>query len=215
MDGLDVLGKLRVAADAVPVVMISGHGTVTTAVEATKLGAFDFIEKPLATERILLAIRNALGYSRLRDENRTLARTIEVRHDMVGASPCSARCSSPSGGPRPPTRPCSSGRERRRKELVARMIHKNSLRARERFVQVNCAAIPDELIESELFGHEKGSFTGATTSRSASSSWPTGAPSSWTSGRHEPEDPGQGPPRPPGGRVERVAPRARSRWTSA
>jgi two-component system nitrogen regulation response regulator NtrX len=163
MDGLEVLGKLRVAADSVPVVMISGHGTVATAVEATKLGAFDFIEKPLATERILLAIRNALGYSRLRDENRTLARTIEVRHDMVGASPVlrevleAVRRAAPTSAT-----VLIMGESGVGKELVARMIHKNSLRARERFVQVNCAAIPDELNESELFGHEKGSFTGAT-----------------------------------------------------
>ncbi|MBP1604337.1 MAG: ntrC, partial [Acidobacteria bacterium] len=87
MDGLEVLGRLKAVAEDLPVVMISGHGTVATAVEATKLGAFDFIEKPLATERILLAIRNALGFRRLRDENQTLAKTIELRHDMVGSSP--------------------------------------------------------------------------------------------------------------------------------
>jgi two-component system nitrogen regulation response regulator NtrX len=163
MDGLEVLGKLKAAAEDLPVVMISGHGTVATAVEATKLGAFDFIEKPLATERILLAIRNALGFRRLRDENRTLARTVELRHDMVGSSPVlrgvleSVKRAAPTSAT-----VLIRGESGVGKELVARMIHKNSLRARERFVQVNCAAIPDELIESELFGHEKGSFTGAT-----------------------------------------------------
>jgi two-component system nitrogen regulation response regulator NtrX len=163
MDGLEVLGRLKMAAESLPVVMISGHGTVATAVEATKLGAFDFIEKPLATERILLAIRNALGFSRLRDENQTLARTIELRHDMVGSSAAlRAVLESVKRAAPPSATVLIRGESGVGKELVARMIHKNSLRARERFVQVNCAALPDELIESELFGHEKGSFTGAT-----------------------------------------------------
>jgi two-component system nitrogen regulation response regulator NtrX len=163
MDGLEVLGRVKRLAEALPVVMISGHGTVATAVEATKLGAFDFIEKPLATERILLAIRNALGFSRLRDENQTLSKAIDIRHDMVGASPAlrqvveDVRRAAPTNAT-----VLIRGESGVGKELVARMIHKNSLRARDRFVQVNCAAIPDELIESELFGHEKGSFTGAT-----------------------------------------------------
>jgi len=163
MDGLEVLGRLKTVGDDLPVVMISGHGTVATAVEATKLGAFDFIEKPLATERILLAIRNALGFRRLRDENQTLAKTIELRHDMVGSSPA-LRAVLDAVKRAAPTNATVliRGESGVGKELVARMIHKNSLRARERFVQVNCAALPDELIESELFGHEKGSFTGAT-----------------------------------------------------
>jgi two-component system nitrogen regulation response regulator NtrX len=163
MDGLEALSRIKAVAESLPVVIISGHGTVATAVEATKLGAFDFIEKPLATERILLTIRNAIGFSRLNDENRSLKRVVEVRHEMVGGSPAlgqiveAVRRAAPTSAT-----VLIRGESGVGKELVARMIHKNSLRSRERFVQVNCAAIPEELIESELFGHEKGSFTGAT-----------------------------------------------------
>ncbi len=163
MDGLDVLSRIKNISDQLPVVMISGHGTVGTAVEATKLGAFDFIEKPLASDRVLLTIRNAIDQSRLRDENRSLRRAMEVRHEMVGASPALKRIVDAVGRAAPTNATVLiQGESGVGKELVARMIHGNSLRRRERFVQVNCAAIPDELIESELFGHEKGSFTGAT-----------------------------------------------------
>jgi two-component system nitrogen regulation response regulator NtrX len=136
---------------------------VSTAVDATKRGAFDFIEKPLATERILVTIRNALGFRKLADDNRSLSQAVEIRSEMVGSSPVlreileSVRRAAPTSAT-----VLIQGESGVGKELVARMIHKNSLRARERFVQVNCAAIPDDLIESELFGHEKGSFTGAT-----------------------------------------------------
>jgi two-component system nitrogen regulation response regulator NtrX len=163
MDGLETLQKIRQANDALPVVIISGHGTVSTAVEATKLGAFDFIEKPLASERVLVTIRNALDQGRLRDENRSLKRAVEARHQMVGESASirqiwdSIKRAAPTNATVLLLGESGSG-----KELVARAIHRNSLRSRDRFVQVNCAAIPEELIESELFGHEKGSFTGAT-----------------------------------------------------
>jgi two-component system nitrogen regulation response regulator NtrX len=163
MDGLEVLQRLRTADETLPVVMISGHATVTTAVEATRRGAFDFIEKPLASERVLVTIRNALDRSRLADENRSLKRVVEVRHQIVGESPSLKKVTDAVRRAAPTNATVLiNGESGVGKELVARAIHRNSLRSRERFVQVNCAAIPDDLIESELFGHEKGSFTGAT-----------------------------------------------------
>jgi two-component system nitrogen regulation response regulator NtrX len=163
MDGLEVLQRIKAANETVPVVMISGHATVSTAVEATKLGAFDFIEKPLASERVLVTIRNALDRSRLADENQSLRRAVEARHQIVGDSPQLKKVMDAIRRAAPTSATVLIvGESGVGKELVARAIHRNSLRSRERFVQVNCAAIPDDLIESELFGHEKGSFTGAT-----------------------------------------------------
>src|SRR5689334_19416622 len=163
MDGIEVLERLRNMNDALPVVVVSGHGTISTAVEATKKGAFDFIEKPFPSERILVSLRNALDQRRLRDENRTLKRAVEIRHQMVGDSPALKQVMTAVGRAAPTNATVLiHGESGVGKELVARTIHRNSLRSRERFVQVNCAAIPEELIESELFGHEKGSFTGAT-----------------------------------------------------
>jgi two-component system nitrogen regulation response regulator NtrX len=163
MDGLEVLERLRAASDALPVVVISGHGTISTAVDATKKGAFDFIEKPFASERLLVILRNALDQGRLRDENRSLKRAVEVRHQMVGESSGLKEVMGEVARAAPTSATVLIlGESGVGKELVARAIHRNSLRSRERFVQVNCAAIPEELIESELFGHEKGSFTGAT-----------------------------------------------------
>jgi two-component system nitrogen regulation response regulator NtrX len=163
MDGIEVLERLKARGDSPPVVMISGHATVSTAVEATKKGAFDFIEKPLASDRVLLTVRNAVDQRRLRDENFTLRRAAEARHEMVGDSAALERVREAIAKAAPTNATVLIlGESGVGKELVARAIHRNSLRARERFVQVNCAAIPEELIESELFGHEKGSFTGAT-----------------------------------------------------
>ena len=163
MDGLEVLQRLRAVQEALPVIMISGHATVSTAVEATKLGAFDFIEKPLSTERVLVSVRNALDQQRLTQEVAAFRKTETLKHQLVGDSPAirgvleAVKRAAPTSATVLITGESGVG-----KELVARAIHRNSLRARERFIQVNCAAIPDDLIESELFGHEKGSFTGAT-----------------------------------------------------
>src|SRR5881397_907737 len=163
MDGLEVLDRLRGMNDGVPVVVISGHGTISTAVEATKKGAFDFIEKPFASDRVLVSLRNALDQRQLRDENRSLKRAVEVRHQMIGDSQALRQVMAAVGRAAPTNATVLiQGESGVGKELVARTIHRNSLRSRDRFVQVNCAAIPEELIESELFGHEKGSFTGAT-----------------------------------------------------
>jgi two-component system, NtrC family, nitrogen regulation response regulator NtrX len=163
MDGIEVLERLRATNEALPVIVVSGHGTISTAVEATKKGAFDFIEKPFASDRVLVSLRNALDQRRLRDENRSLKRAVEVRHQMVGESMALKQVMAAVTRAAPTNATVLiQGESGVGKELVARTIHRNSLRSRERFVQVNCAAIPEELIESELFGHEKGSFTGAT-----------------------------------------------------
>ena len=163
MDGIEVLKKLKEAPDGPPVVILSGHGTVQTAVEATKLGAFDFIEKPPESERILLVARNALSQKKLRDENRQLRLSFDARYRIVGRSPSLEKVTDAIQRAAPTNATVLiMGESGVGKELVARAIHRNSLRKDESFVQVNCAAIPDDLIESELFGHEKGSFTGAT-----------------------------------------------------
>jgi len=164
MDGMDVLTRLRSMNETTPVVMISGHGTTSTAVEAIKRGAADFLDKPFeSTDRLLVTISNALEKGRLRDENRSLRKQAEIRHQMIGDSAGLAQVMAAVSRAAPTNATVLiHGESGVGKELVARTIHRNSNRSRERFVQVNCAAIPEELIESELFGHEKGSFTGAT-----------------------------------------------------
>jgi len=163
MDGIEVLDRLRAMNESLPVIVVSGHGSISTAVEATKKGAFDFIEKPFASDRVLVSLRNALDHRQLRDENRSLKKAVEVRHQMIGDSQALKQVMAAVARAAPTNATVLiQGESGVGKELVARLIHRNSLRSRERFVQVNCAAIPEELIESELFGHEKGSFTGAT-----------------------------------------------------
>ena len=162
MDGLETLARIQ-ARDAAPmVVMISGHGNIETAVRATKLGAFDFIEKPLSLSKIILVVRNALDYTRLEEENRRLRAELEERHEILGNSVAmkalrqQIALTAPTNG-----RVLIYGESGTGKELVARALHGSSARNKMPFVEVNCAAIPEELIESEMFGHRKGSFTGA------------------------------------------------------
>jgi two-component system nitrogen regulation response regulator NtrX len=163
MDGLEALKQIKGAVEDLPVAMISGHGTPATGFEARDQGAFTFIEKPLQREHVLAAARSMLEQRRLRSENVDLRKEIELRHELVGESAGLARVTEAVRKAAPTSATVLIvGESGVGKELVARAIHRNSLRSRERFVQVNCAAIPDELLESELFGHEKGSFTGAT-----------------------------------------------------
>jgi len=163
MDGLEVLAELRKQNPQLPIVMISGHGTISTAVEATRLGAFDFMEKPLERDRVLLVLRNALEKRRLEATVREYELQFEERYRMVGESAPLLQIQQDISRIAP-TRASVliTGESGTGKELVARAIHANSPRVDAPFVKVNCAAIPEELIESELFGHVKGSFTGAT-----------------------------------------------------
>jgi two-component system, NtrC family, nitrogen regulation response regulator NtrX len=163
LDGLEVLSRLRATNDALPVVVVSAHGTTATALEAGRLGAFRFIEKPLSKDYILDAVREGLELGTLRRENRQLRSALETRYQLVGDSPALARIMDQVRRAAPTNATVLiHGESGVGKELIARAIHRNSLRSRERFIQVNCAAIPEELIESELFGHERGAFTGAT-----------------------------------------------------
>ncbi|PYP30262.1 MAG: Fis family transcriptional regulator [Gemmatimonadetes bacterium] len=164
MDGLATLRALRELDARAQVVMISGHGTIQTAVEATQLGAYDFLEKPLDTDRILLTLRNALQHVDLSRENVRLRDEVQARHQIVGSSKAIKQLIERIEKVAPtPARVLITGENGTGKELVARAIHALSPRAAAGgpFVEVNCAAIPGELIESELFGHVKGSFTGA------------------------------------------------------
>ncbi|HLB54392.1 MAG TPA: sigma-54 dependent transcriptional regulator [Gemmatimonadales bacterium] len=162
LDGLDTLSRLRDLEPPATVVMISGHGTITTAVQATRRGAFDFLEKPLDTDRLLVTLRNALEHSTLTDQSRELKRVLDTRYAMVGNSAAlqAVRALIDRVGPTH-ARVLIHGDNGTGKELVARALHQGSPRREQAFVEVNCAAIPSELIESELFGHMKGSFTGA------------------------------------------------------
>ena len=161
-DGLHVLEKIKGINPDLPVIMMSGHGTVETAVKAIKLGAFDFLEKPIHFDKLLVMLEHAFELESLKKENKILRDTIEGEEQLIGKSAQMVHLrelislTAPSNG-----WVMIRGENGTGKELVAKTLHRESLRAKERFVAVNCAAIPDELIESELFGHEKGSFTGA------------------------------------------------------
>ncbi|MGB7211654.1 MAG: sigma-54 dependent transcriptional regulator [Gemmatimonadales bacterium] len=166
LDGLDTLSRLAGLEPPAPVVMISGHGTIATAVEATRRGAFDFLEKPLDSDRLLVTVRNALATATLRREHAELKGAADLRNAMIGASAALLEVRELMAKVAPtPARVLITGENGSGKELVARGIHQASLRAAGPFVEVNCAAIPSELIESELFGHIKGSFTGAVADR--------------------------------------------------
>lgn len=166
MDGLQVLERIKERDPGAIVVMISGHATIQTAVEATHLGAYDILEKPLDTDRILVLLRNALRHLDLEDENARLRADVESRYEMVGRSfAIRAVLDRIEKVAATPARVLITGENGTGKELVARAIHRQSPRASKPFVEVNCAAIPSELIESELFGHMKGSFTGAVADR--------------------------------------------------
>jgi len=163
MDGLEVLRRMRERGDTAPVIVISGHGTISTAVEATTQGAFTFLEKGFEGDVLKLNIRNALEQRRLSTEVRSYRELAEVRHEMIGGSPALKEVTEAISRAAPTSSTVLvHGESGVGKELVARAVHRNSRRGKERFVQVNCAALPEELIESELFGHERGAFTGAT-----------------------------------------------------
>ncbi len=162
MDGLETLQRVRELDPQAQVVMISGHGTIQTAVEATQLGAYDFLEKPLDTDRILLTLRNALQHVVLVTENVRLKQEVRAQYEIVGSSKAIRHVIGLIEKVAPtPARVLITGENGTGKELVARAVHALSPRGSAPFVEVNCAAIPTELIESELFGHMKGSFTGA------------------------------------------------------
>ena len=218
MDGLATLARMRERQIDVQVVIISGHGNVESAVRAIKMGAFDFVEKPLSLEKTVLVVRNALRQRRLEVENRALRARVDAQHTMVGESYAMAKLreqvamAAPTNG-----RVLIFGENGTGKELVARNIHQLSRRRAAPFVEVNCAAIPEELIESELFGHVRGAFTGAVADRRGKFEAAHGGHDlPRRDRRHEPEDAGQGAARAAGagdgggGRVD-AHPRRRAR----
>jgi len=166
MDGIEVLTKIRQKNEKLPVVMISGHGTIETAVEATKLGAFDFLSKPLDRDKLLVTIRNAIQQAKLSEEYEKLQERVEGKRRIIGGSEKMKEVLAVIDQVAPTdARVLITGENGTGKELIAHALHRASKRNAKQFIEVNCAAIPSEMIESELFGHEKGSFTGATAQR--------------------------------------------------
>ena len=162
LDGLEALTELKRQHPLLPVIMVSAYGSVENAVKATRLGAFDFIEKPPNADKILLSVRNALEWARLAEENRRLRQQRAPVKEIIGASAAISRLREKLALVAPTNAAVLiSGDNGTGKELVARALHAFSRRAHQPLVEVNCAAIPEDLIESELFGHEKGAFTGA------------------------------------------------------
>ncbi len=163
MDGLDTLKAIKAAHPNILVIMMSGHGTIETAVKATKLGAFDFIEKPLSLDKVIIMVANALNVIRLEEENVLLKQQVSHQYELTGSSQIISELKEMISIVAPTNAwILIMGENGTGKELVARSIHHLSHRSHKPIVEVNCAAIPEELIESELFGHEKGAFTGAT-----------------------------------------------------
>lgn len=162
MDGIELLSALKEQDVEAPIVMISGHGNIETAVECIKKGAFDFIEKPIDLNRLLITVRNALDKGSLVAETKTLKKKIAKKHQMIGQSPAIEKVRMMIDRVAPTdARVMITGDNGTGKEVVARLLYEQSNRVSEPFIEVNCAAIPSELIESELFGHEKGAFTSA------------------------------------------------------
>ncbi|HYI97932.1 MAG TPA: sigma-54 dependent transcriptional regulator [Bryobacteraceae bacterium] len=165
-NGIDLLREIRMKGISAPVLMISGHGTISEAVEATRAGAYDFLEKPLARDKVLLSLKNALEQSNLRQENERLRELVGNGPRMIGCSPAWQRVVEQAGlAARSDARVLLIGESGTGKELLAAHVHGESPFSSGPFIKVNCAAIPTELIESELFGHEKGAYTGAATAR--------------------------------------------------
>jgi two-component system, NtrC family, nitrogen regulation response regulator NtrX len=163
MDGIEVLSRLKNNRPELPVVMMSGHGTIETAVKATKLGAYDFIEKPLSWERLIFVVQKAIDYHRLEEGHDFLRQKEEARYQLTGKSPGVSNLKKQIEIVAPTSAwVLIRGENGTGKEIVAHAIHRLSKRKKKPFVEINCAAIPEDLIESELFGHEKGAFTGAT-----------------------------------------------------
>ena len=166
IDGIETLKEIKKDNPYIQVIIITGHGNIETAVKATKLGAFDLIEKPLSIDKVIVSINNALGFRRLEEENRYLRKKTIEKNSISGKSKPTEflRKQIETAAPAE-TYIMIKGENGTGKELVARTIHHLSPRANQPLIAVNCAAIPEELIESELFGHEKGAFSGATTKK--------------------------------------------------